>query len=343
MNNKKQTQVTISMGAGGKQSLELLKNVVLPVCGNEFLNRLDDSAEILLGGERIAYTTDSYTIKPIFFPGGDIGKISVCGTCNDLSVKGAKPLFISAGVIIEEGFSINSLKKIVSSMSKTAKEIGVKIVTGDTKVVNKGEADGIFINTSGIGIIFPGMDVSCSNAKKGDDIIITGSIGDHGISILNARENLGLTPEIQSDVGHVYKIVKELTGYSGNIHVMRDPTRGGLASTLNEIAMSSKVNITIYEDKIPIKQGVRKSCDILGLDPLYIANEGKIVMFVSPEVTKSLLDKIKSLPHGKNADVIGKVENSTYTEDVPPVAIQTLLGLKRFVPLIEGESLPRIC
>ena len=331
------------MGAGGKQSLEFLKNVVLPVYGNEFLDRLDDSAEILLGGERIAYTTDSYTIKPIFFPGGDIGKLSVCGTCNDLSVKGAKPLFISAGVIIEEGFPINSLKKIVSSMSKTAKEIGVRIVTGDTKVVNKGEADGIFINTSGLGIISPGMNVSCLNAQKGDDVIITGSIGDHGISIMNAREKLGLVPEIQSDVEHVYKIVKELTGYSENIHVMRDPTRGGLASVLNEIATSSKVNITIFEDKIPIKQEVKKSCDILGLDPLYVANEGKIVMFVSPAATKSLLNKIKILPGGKDANVIGKVESSTYTEDTPPVSIKTLLGIKRFVPLIDGEPLPRIC
>ncbi len=341
--NNKQDKVTISMGAGGKQSLQLLKNVFLPVYGNEFLNKLEDSAEILIGKERLAFTTDSYTIKPVFFPGGDIGKLSVCGTCNDLSVKGAKPVFISAGFIIEEGFPINNLKRIVSSMSRTAEEIGVQIVTGDTKVVNKGEADGIFINTSGIGILLPGMNISCSNARKGDDVIITGSIGDHGISILNARENLGLIPEIHSDVGHVYKIIKEIAEYAKYIHVMRDPTRGGLASVLNEIAMSSRVNITILEDNIFIKPGVKKSCDILGLDPLYVANEGKIVMFVSPDSSKDILHIIKKMPQGKEANILGKVETSVYSEDTPAVSIQTSLGLKRFVPLIDGEPLPRIC
>ncbi len=343
MNNKKQDKITISMGAGRKQSFELIRQIFLPVYGNKILNQLEDSAEILLGKEKIAYTTDSYTVKPIFFPGGDIGKISICGTCNDLSVKGAKPLFISAGFIIEEGFSIESLKKIVLSMFKTAKEIGVKIVTGDTKVVNKNEADGIFINTSGIGIVHPGMNISCSNVKKGDDIIITGSIADHGISILNVRENLGLTPAIQSDVGHIYNIIKEIIEFAPYIHAMRDPTRGGLASVLNEIAISSKINITIFEDKIIVKQAVKKSCDILGLDPLYVANEGKAVIFVSPEVSKDILNKIKKLYEGKEANIIGKVENTGYSEDTPAVSIQTLLGLKRFVPLIEGEPLPRIC
>ncbi len=336
-------RITLSMGAGGRHSSQLIEEVFLPIYGNEILNSLDDSAEIDIGKARIAFTTDSYTVKPIFFPGGDIGKLSICGTINDLSVKGARPVAISAGFIIEEGFLIEDLKRIVLSMHKVAAELGINVVTGDTKVVGRGEVDGIFINTSGIGAILDGMNISSAKAQRDDDIIVSGTIADHGISILNAREGLGFSPEIQSDVAPVFSIVKGITELGRYIHLMRDPTRGGIASVLNEVARASRVNIKISEDNIPIRQEVGTCCELLGMDPLYIANEGKLVIFVDSQATGDILKRIKKTALGRKAAVIGKVDETPYSDDILPVCIETSIGAKRFVPPIEGEPLPRIC
>lgn len=336
-------KVLLPMGAGGLLSQELMESVFLPGYGNKTLCQMDDSAELAIGGVRIAFTTDSFTVKPAFFPGGDIGKLSICGTVNDLSAKGARPLAISAGFILEEGFPIPSLTEIVNSMRTAAEAAGAQIVTGDTKVVGRGEADGIYINTSGIGAIIEGMDISCAAARPGDCIIISGSLADHGVAILNARENLKVSPAIESDVGCVAEIVEKLSALGSSIHVMRDPTRGGLASVLNEISAASEVNIRIFEKTLPIKQGVLSCCDLLGLDPLYLANEGKLVVIVEGGASEEALGLIRGSALGKNAQMIGEVEWSAYCKDVPPVSLETRLGTKRFVPLIEGEPLPRIC
>ena len=251
-NEMQKTRITMSEGGGGRLASRLIEDVFLKTYGNEILNKLEDSAEFSIGGKRLAFTTDSYTIKPIFFPGGDIGKLSVCGTVNDLAVKGAKPLVMSVGFIIEEGFVKNDLRKIADSMKKAADDTGVSIITGDTKVVARKEVDGIFINTSGIGIVMQGMNISCSGAKKGDNIIVSGTIADHGIAIMNAREELGFNPPIHSDVSPVFPIIDKIAGFAESVHVMRDPTRGGVAGILNEIAKASKVIIKIVEDKIPV-------------------------------------------------------------------------------------------
>lgn len=337
------TRVLLSMGSGGRLSQELTQDVFLSAYGNEVLNGLEDSAELNIGFKRVAFTTDSFTIKPVFFPGGDIGKISICGTVNDLAAKGARPLAISAGFILEEGFSIEELKRISRSMQQTASQAGISIVTADTKVVGKGEADGIFINTSGVGLILPGMEISSRNAKSGDDIIISGTIADHGMAVLNARQNLGFSPPIVSDVTAVNAIVEKISLFGKNIHAMRDPTRGGLGTVLNEIAKASRVNMEIFEENIPVLPQVEACCEILGLDPLYVANEGKLVIFTSPHVTNDVLRLIRSLVVGRDAVVIGKVREDFYSDEIPAVCMQTRIGTKRFVPMLEGEQLPRIC
>ena len=335
--------VTLSMGSGGLHSSRLLSEVFLPIYGNEILNTLDDSAALTVDTAHLAFTTDSYTIQPIFFPGGDIGKLSICGTVNDLAAKGARPLAISAAFIIEEGFPIEDLKKIARSMRETTDALGVNIVTGDTKVVRRGDADGIFITTSGIGAIIEGMDISSSRARPGDDILISGTIADHGMAVLNAREGLGFTPEIRSDVAPLCDIVAGISAWGGLLHVMRDPTRGGVASALNEIARASRVTMTLFENRLPLRQDVRSCCDLLGMDPLYIANEGKLVIVADPGAGADILKVIKAMPLGRDAAVIGRVDEMPYADQIPPVSLQTKIGTKRFVPLLEGEPLPRIC
>ena len=330
--------ITLSHGSGGKLMQELIQSVFVKSFKNKILTRLDDSAELQLPQKNIAFTTDSYTVKPLFFPGGDIGKLAVCGTVNDLAVKGAKPIALSLSFIIEEGFLLDSLKKIVESIAKTAKDCDVAIVTGDTKVVGKGEADGIFINTSGVGIIHSNMNISSVNVKLGDAIIISGTLADHGISILSSRENLDFKPAIKSDVASIYPLVNKCRAFAKYIHTMRDPTRGGVVSVLNEIAQSSRVGIKIYEDSIPLNRSVRNACDILGLDPLYLANEGKIVLFVNLKKSKQILAQLKRHPQGRRARIIGEVVSKE-----PIVYLETGLGSKRILPLSEGEILPRIC
>jgi len=330
-------RITLSHGGGGSLMAGLINEMFIKSFGNKVLNSLDDAAKLNLPKNKIAFTTDSYTVKPLFFPGGDIGKLAVCGTLNDLSVMGAKPLVISVSFIIEEGFLISDLRKIVLSMAKTAKECKISIVTGDTKVVGKGEADGLFINTSGIGIIHKGMNVSCKNVKEGDIVIISGGIAEHGMAILNAREKLGLESKIKSDVACTYPLVKSCLGLSKHIHAMRDPTRGGLVSVLNEIAKASKVGIRIYERNIPVNKEVMHACELLGLDYLSMANEGKVVLFVDSAKAKSVLSKLNRNTLGRKAKIIGEVVWGSQ------VYLETKLGAKRILPLLEGEALPRIC
>ena len=339
----KSDHITLSMGSGGKLSSQLIEEVFLPIYGNDVLNSLDDAAEIALTSTRVAFTTDSFTVKPPFFPGGNIGTLSICGTVNDLGVKGARPRALSAGFIIEEGFLIDDLKVIAQSMHSIASQLHIPIVTGDTKVVGKGDIDGIFINTSGLGEILPGMTISSQGAKPGDAIIITGTLADHGIAILNVREGLGFTPEIHSDVAPVSTLVESIIRWGPAIRVMRDPTRGGVASVLNEIAKASRVTITIDETKLPVKKEVQSCCDLLGMDPLYIANEGKLVIFVDPQAANAVCACLKKNSLGKDAAVIGKVEKTPFSETMCPVSLATRIGTKRFVPLLEGDQLPRIC
>lgn len=333
----KSATITLSHGSGGRQMACLISDVFLARFNNRILNRLDDAAQLKAPKGDIAFTTDSYTVKPIFFPGGDIGKLAVCGTVNDLAVKGARPIALSVSFIIEEGFSIDALKKIVASMAQTAKHCRVAIVTGDTKVVRRGEADGIFINTAGIGSVHRQMNVSCSNARVGDAIIISGTLADHGICILNEREKLGFQPPIKSDVASVYPFVKSCVAFAPYLHVMRDPTRGGLASALHEIAKASRVGIRIFEEKIPVTKAVARACEILGMDYLSIANEGKLVLFVDTKKSKSIVARLRSTALGKKACIIGEVINGA------DVYLETKLSSKRLLPLLEGEALPRIC
>jgi len=336
-------RVLLSHGGGGRQAGWLIQNYFVDTFQNPALACLDDAAEFTIGNRQVAFTTDSYTVKPIFFPGGNIGTLAVCGTVNDLTAKGAKPVAISAGFIIEEGFLLSDLKTIINSMQDIAGRVPVPIVTGDTKVVKKGEADGIFINTSGVGLVQEGMDISSTHVKIGDDIIVTGTIAEHGLAILNAREHLGFTPEIQSDVAPLSVLLPHLRSFAPHIHAMRDPTRGGLAGILNEIAQSSRVTAEIFEEKIPVRDDVRACCDLLGLDPLYIANEGKMVLWVSESCTEELLNVLRNELGFKNAVCIGKISADPYRPEVPAVSLKTRLGSRRFVPLLEGDPLPRIC
>ena len=330
--------ILLAHGSGGKLSHDLLEKKLLPFLSNPALNRLDDSAIFEASG-RLAFTTDSYVVNPIFFPGGDIGKLAICGTVNDLSMSGAKPLYLSLSAIIEEGFPLAELERIMQSIKAAAEEAEISIITGDTKVVNQGQADKLFINTSGIGIIPFGVDISGANAKAGDKVILSGTIGDHGIAIMSQREGLRFSVPVESDCAPLNKLVSQMLEASSKIHCLRDPTRGGLATTLNEFARQSHVGIMIKEDKIPIKEGVRAACELLGLDPIYVANEGKLVAIVDPGYADKVLIQMKQNGYGRDAAIIGKVAN-----DHPGrVIMKTKLGPSRIVDMLSGELLPRIC
>lgn len=332
-------KVLLAHGGGGTLSHQLLQKIFFPQFKNELLDVHHDGAMFEINGNKFAFTTDSYVVSPIFFPGGNIGELAVNGTVNDLVVCGAKPLFISAGFIIEEGFEIEELWKVVLSMKAAAEEAGVKIVTGDTKVVDKGKGDKLFINTSGIGVIEKDIDISPSNCKHGDVILINGRIADHGIAIMSAREGLEFETEVVSDTAPLNGLVELILNSTKNVHVMRDPTRGGIASALNEIAASANVGIEIYEDKIPISEEVKGACEILGLDPLYIANEGKILIFVPESESEKVLDVMRTHEYGEESQIIGRVTS----ENPKIVLMKTLIGSKRVVDMISGEQLPRIC
>ena len=332
-------KILLAHGGGGILSNQLIQKIFFSQFDNELLNVQHDSAMFNINGVRLAFTTDSYVVQPIFFPGGNIGDLAINGTVNDLAVSGAKPLYISVGFIIEEGFEIEELWRIVLSMKQAAEKAGVKIVTGDTKVVNKGKGDKIFINTSGIGIIETGIDISPINVKPGDVIILNGKIAEHGIAILSAREGLEFETTIKSDTAALNDLIDRILKTSKKINVMRDPTRGGLASALNEIANKGNVGIAIEEDKILISEEVKGACEILGLDPLYIANEGKILVFVPKDDAGKVLDAMKNHPLGKESSIIGSVT----AENKSLVTMKTMIGSSRIVDMISGEQLPRIC
>jgi hydrogenase expression/formation protein HypE len=330
--------ILLAHGSGSRLSHDLIEKNFLPILTNPLLAKLDDSAVFDLSG-RLAFTTDSYVVSPIFFPGGDIGKLAVCGTVNDLSMSGAAPLYLSLSFIIEEGLTLSELKKVIGSIKAAAEEAGVNIVTGDTKVVNRGSADKLFINTSGIGIIPEGVDISGANARVGDKIILSGTIGDHGIAVMSQREGLKFSVPVQSDCAPLNKLVSQMLEASRRIHCLRDPTRGGLATTLNEFARQSGVGIRIEEEKIPVLDAVRAACELLGFDPLYVANEGKLVAIVAPNDAGKILAKIKRNKYGAEAAIIGEVTD----EHKGKVILKTRLGASRIVDMLSGELLPRIC
>jgi hydrogenase expression/formation protein HypE len=330
--------ILLAHGSGGKLSHDLVEKKFLPFLANPALNKLDDSAIFEASG-RLAFTTDSYVINPIFFPGGDIGKLAVCGTVNDLAMSGAKPLYLSLSAIIEEGFSLGELEQVMQSIKTAAAEAEVSIITGDTKVVNRGQADKLFITTSGIGVISLGIDISGANAKAGDKVILSGTIGDHGIAIMSQREGLRFSVPVESDCAPLNKLVSQMLEASSRIHCLRDPTRGGLATTLNELAQQSKVGIVVQEAKIPVKEEVKAACELLGFDPIYVANEGKLVAIVAPEDADKVLARMKQNNYGKDAAIIGEVIN----EHPSRVIIKTKLGPSRIIDMLSGELLPRIC
>ena len=330
--------ILLAHGSGGKLSHDLVEKKFLPFLANPTLNKLDDSAIFEVSGQ-LAFTTDGYVVNPIFFPGGDIGKLAVCGTVNDLAMSGARPLYLSLSAIIEEGFPLSELEQIMQSIKKTTDEAEVNIVTGDTKVVNRGQADKLFITTSGIGIIPNGVDISGSNAKVGDKVILSGSIGDHGIAIMSQREGLKFSMILESDCAPLAKLVSQMLEASPKIHCLRDPTRGGLATTLNEFARQSKVGIVIEESEIPIKEEVKAACELLGLDPIYIANEGKLVTIVDHTDADAVLARMKQNNYGRDAAIIGEIIN----DYAGKVIMKTKLGPSRIVDMLSGELLPRIC
>jgi hydrogenase expression/formation protein HypE len=336
--------VTLAHGGGGKAMKDLIDDVFVDAFDNAALAPLEDQARFDLAGlaaqgDRLAFTTDSFVVDPLFFPGGDIGKLAVCGTVNDLAVGGAKPLYLSCAVIVEEGVSIDLLRQVAGSMAKTAKEAGVEIVTGDTKVVQRGACDKLFLTTTGIGVIREGLTLGAHLARPGDVVLVNGLLGDHGAAILCARGDMALETPIESDCAPLQGLIKTLLAAAPGIRCLRDPTRGGLATVLNEIAEASQVEIEIDEAATPIREEVKAFCEILGLDPLYLANEGKIVVIVSPEGVEAALAAMHSHPLGARASVIGRV----HAGDVGRVIMRTAFGGRRIVDMLVGEQLPRIC
>lgn len=332
-------QIVLGHGSGGKLTADLIEKLFLPAFNNEHLAKLDDQAVLEINGSRLAFTTDSFVVTPIVFPGGDIGRLAVNGTVNDLAMSGARPLYIASAFILEEGLATEELQRVVESMRTAVIECQVQLVTGDTKVVNRGKADKIFITTTGVGIVERPVRISAGAARAGDKVIVSGTIGDHGMAIMSQRENLAFEGAIESDTAPLHTLVAAMLDGSLDIHCLRDPTRGGLATSLNEIATSSDVGIELDEAAIPIREEVRGACEILGLDPIYVANEGKLVAVVAPDAADPILDKMKGHPLGQEARVIGEV-----VSDHPKmVLMRTQIGGRRVVDVLFGEPLPRIC
>ncbi len=331
-------RILLSHGSGGKLSHELIEKIFLPVFRNPLLEPLDDGALIKFESTSLVMTTDSYVVDPIFFPGGDIGKLAVSGTINDLAVMGALPKYLSLGLIIEEGFFLRDLKKIVESIHQTCERAGVQIVTGDTKVVPKGMMDKIFINTSGVGVLQEGFKLT-GRLNSGDKIIINGAIGDHGTTILALREGLNLNTPISSDCAPLNGLIQSLLPYGEHIRIMRDPTRGGVATTLNEIAKACHKGLIINQETLPIRKEVQSLCEILGIDPLYMANEGKVIIIASNEVAKEIVSEMGKHPLGEKACIIGEVVE----EFSGKVVLETEYGSRRILDMLTGEQLPRIC
>ena len=337
-------QIVIGHGSGGRMTQELIQRVFLPHFSNEILLTGNDAASLSLPNlanlqGHLSLSTDSHIVSPLFFPGGDIGRLAICGTVNDVSMLGADPLYLTAGFILEEGLPVEVLEKVLASMQQAAAEANVKIVAGDTKVVEKGKADKLFINTAGLGWIPAGRQIGGEQAQPGDVVLLSGTIGDHGIAVLAARGELGFETDIQSDVAPLNGLIQSVLAVAPHVHVLRDPTRGGLATTLNEIAGQSRVCIVLDEKSIPIQPAVRAACEMLGFDPLYVANEGKVIVILPAEEAESALAAMRASPYGSLATRIGEVKPN------PPsrVLLKTLIGGTRILDLLAGEMLPRIC
>ncbi len=333
-------QIVMGHGAGGRMSHQLIQKAFVSAFQNSALNAGDDAALVEPGlKQKLSISTDAHVVSPLFFPGGDIGKLAVCGTVNDVAMLGAKPLYLTAGFILEEGLPMDTLKRVIESMRAAAEEAGVQIVAGDTKVVQKGKADGMYITTAGVGVVRADVKVSGANAKPGDVVILSGTLGDHGIAVLGARGELGFQSSLQSDVAPLNHLIAAMLDVSPNIHVLRDPTRGGLATTLNEIASQSDAGILLKEETIPVHSEVNAACEMLGFDPLYVANEGKLVTIVPKEEAERILSVMKSTKYGEGSVIIGEV----VSEPKGRVLLKTVLGSTRVVDMLAGEMLPRIC
>jgi len=333
-------KIVMGHGSGGKMSSDLIANSFLPPFDNPTLRAGNDAGIVQPGKHtQLAISTDSHVVFPLFFPGGDIGKLAICGTVNDVACMGANPRYLTAGFILEEGLDLEILEKIIASMQVEAKEAGVQIVAGDTKVVERGKADGLYINTAGIGTIFPGVEIGGQFAQPGDVVILSGTMGDHGIAVLEARGDLGFETQIKSDVAPLNHMIATMIDSCEKIHVLRDPTRGGVASTLNEIAKQSNVGITLFEQNLPVHLAVQAACEMLGFDPLYIANEGKIIAIVGRDDADKALQAMRSSRYGREAVIIGEVKEGPQGR----VLMKTLLGSTRVVDVLMGEMLPRIC
>ena len=333
-------QIVMGHGAGGRMSHQLIQKAFMSTFDNPVLRAGDDAARLESDThQNLAISTDAHVVFPLFFPGGDIGRLAVCGTVNDVAMLGAKPLYLTAGFILEEGLPMETLKLVVASMKSAADEAGVQIVAGDTKVVQRGKADGLYITTAGVGVIRANVNIGGAQAKVGDVIILSGSIGEHGIAVLGARGELGFQSTIQSDVAPLNHLIDAMLDASNNIHVLRDPTRGGLATTLNEIATQSNVGILLDEETIPVHTEVGAACEMLGFDPLYIANEGKLVTMVAREDAESVLKAMHATRYGEGAVIIGEVTAEPHGR----VLLKTALGSTRIVDMLAGEMLPRIC
>jgi hydrogenase expression/formation protein HypE len=335
-----QDQIVMGHGSGGKMSHDLITRLFFPPFDNPALRAGDDAGVVQANTcTQLAISTDSHVVWPLFFPGGDIGRLAVCGTVNDVAMMGAQPLYLTAGFILEEGLGVETLQTIISSMQIAAQEAGVQIVAGDTKVVQKGKADGLYINTTGVGVLESGLQIGGAQARPGDIVIVSGPLGEHGIAVLQARGELGFESGISSDVAPLNHLIAAMLDASDQIHVLRDPTRGGLATTLNEIARQSQVNIMIEEEQIPVRGEVQAACEMLGFDPLYVANEGKLIAIVAPQDADQVLRTMRGTRYGEAAAVIGEVRPD------PPgrVLLKTSLGSTRVVDMLAGEMLPRIC
>ncbi len=331
-------RITLGHGSGGRQMHKLIDSLFMKVFSDPALRQKKDSAILDIGNKKIAFTTDSYVVNPIFFPGGDIGSLAICGTVNDLSVCGARPLYMSVGAVIEEGFRMSDLGRIARSMAAAAKRSGVRIVTGDTKVVEKGSCDKIFINTSGIGeIYYDGL--SIDNITAGDSVIVSGPIGDHAISVLSKREGISFDTTIKSDSMNLNRLIMKILRSSKKVRFMRDPTRGGLATTLNEISSAAKLGIVIEEPQIPTRESVRQACELLGFDPLYLACEGRVVVIAAKEDSARILKAMRSDNAGRGSRTIGSVVKDRSGR----VCLNTIAGGKRLIDMLSGEQLPRIC
>lgn len=335
----RETNITMAHGAGGKAMNDLIVAVFLEAFRNPLLEKLNDQATFEVNGTKFAITTDAFTVHPLFFPGGEIGCLSIHGTINDLATAGAKPLFLAAAFVLEEGFPIDDLKCIVDSMAKAAEKCNVQIVTGDTKTVQRGKGDGVYIVTTGFGIVEHPVNLSIANARPGDKVILSGTIGEHGVAVMIARGNLEFEADIQSDTSPLWEMVDSVLRVCPKVRCMRDPTRGGVATVLNEIAQASQVCIRVFDEAVPVRPEVRGACEILGIDPLYVANEGKMVFVVPPDDAEIVLETLKGHPLGKDAVIIGQVEE----EPVGIVLLETGIGGARVLDMLMGDPLPRIC